>query len=245
MSYLDTITKQKIETELLPISEILQDSLYYPSCGFDGGVVKDCNTIGRDFRICNFIYCDYARGIQAFSEMQNTFIGYHILGSRSVRRSELIPAGWIPSIPPNFDLAEYQRYKDEWKPFIHWTVYERDESRVEDHGPKRFSLLYLGGEGVATYQALYWTNKTCPKALAIIQPGNGFGHNWTNFKDKNASLAWVVYNNPAGIPQIIYYGGYCGPYDDFDWSEYAELRIINSYYGNRIDGEVRVLKKST
>jgi hypothetical protein len=25
--------------------------------------------------------------------------------------------------------------------------------------PERFSLLYIGGEGVATYQALYWTHR--------------------------------------------------------------------------------------
>ena len=48
---------------------------------------------------------------------------------------------------------------------------ERDDDFGEDHGPERFSLLYVRGEGVATFAGLYAANKVSPKALAIIQPG--------------------------------------------------------------------------
>ncbi len=37
---------------------------------------------------------------------------------------------------------------------------------------------------VATHQALFWTNRKSAKALAIIQPGAGFGLKWTDFRDK-------------------------------------------------------------
>ncbi|MCF8227153.1 MAG: hypothetical protein K9J30_14850 [Bacteroidales bacterium] len=110
------------------------------------------------------------------------------------------------------------------------------------HGPKRFSLLYLGGEGVASYQALYWTNQMKPKALAIIQPGTGFGLNWTDFRDENRDLGWVVRNNPSGEPDIIYYGGYGSGYNDFAWNGYSETRIIHHYY-NYNNGEVRVFTR--
>jgi hypothetical protein len=242
MSILDSITKQQIEVGKFPLKEILDNSFYYPSCGFDGGLVRDCNTTGRELKIVSFIYCDYATGEQAFRGEQNTFLGYQILGSRSVKHSELTPSGWLPQFPPNFNLQEYNRFKDTWKPFINWTVYERDENRGDEHGPKRFSLLYLGGEGVATYQALYWSNRTFAKALAIIQPGTSFGLNWTDFRDKNGALAWVVNNNPAGQPQTIYYGGYGKSYDNFEWTDYVEDRIITPYYYD-FGGEVRIWKK--
>jgi hypothetical protein len=129
-----------------------------------------------------------------------------------------------------------------WRPFMQWVVYERDACRDESHGLKRFSLLYIGGEGVATYQALYWSNRQRPKAMAIIQPGTGFGLNWTDFREQGNPLNWVVKNNPAGTPDLIYYGGYNRAYDDFSWEEYEPERKIIPYY-NEGRGEVQILKK--
>src|SRR5674476_982995 len=50
-------------------------------------------------------------------------------------------------------------------------VYERLEKFDDNFGPLKFSLLYIGGEGVATFQALYWAKKKTAKAVAIIQYG--------------------------------------------------------------------------
>jgi hypothetical protein len=241
MSWLENLTNDQIKNGKLPLNEILENSFYYPSCGFDGGIVKDCNTENRALGIKSFIYCDYATGETAFKEEQNTFIGYHIVGSRSVAPSEIIPNGWLRVNPPKFNLRAYYQYKDMWEPFAHWTIFERDENRTEDHGPKRFSLLYIGGEGVATYQALYWTNKKTPIALAIIQPGTSFGLNWTDFRKKDGPLSWVVNKNPAGQPNYIYYGGVGRDYSDFDWTGYEEVRKICPYY--RVGGLVNVWEK--
>ena len=234
MCWIDKLTIDDIISQPIPIANILTDSFYYPSCGFDGGIVKDCNTKARDFNIQSFIYSDYATGQEAFEKMQNTFVGYQILGSRNVTQAELTPSGWQPHLPPNFNKNEYLQYKEEWKkPFANWTVYERNEDKTELHGPKRFSVLYIGGEGVATFQALYWTHKISPKAIAIIQPGTAFGLNWTNFTKKDGHLAWAVNNNPAGLPNYIYYGGYTwiGNFNsDFDWENYNQIRKIEYYY---------------
>jgi hypothetical protein len=241
MSKFDSITEQEIENGVFPLQEILDNSFYYPSSGFDGGIIKDCNTKRRSLKIVSFIYCDYATGELAFNDAQNTFLGYKILGSRNVEKSELTPNGWQPQFPPNFNLQTYQKYKDDWKSFAKWIIYERDENHGEDHGPKRFSLLYIGGEGVATYQALYWSNNATAKALAIIQPGTGFGLNWTDFTDRNGSLAWVVNNNPNGKPKIIYYGGIGQGYDDFEWNDFEKVKNISPYYDST--GEVGIWKK--
>jgi hypothetical protein len=243
MNWLKDLTPEKIKNQAFPLEAALQNSFFYPSSCFDGGVVKDCNKHGKDLAINSFIFCDYAVGQAAFLQNQASFIGYRVLANRNIAPTELIPNGWNPSLPPRFNKSNYMHYRSEWQQFMHWTVYEREESRTEDHGPERFSLLYLGGEGVATYQALYWSNRAKPKALAIIQPGTGFGLNWTDFKDKDAAFAWVVNQNPTGTPDLIYYGGIGSNYTNLDWNDYQECRTISSYY-SRNRGEVRIYQKT-
>ena len=247
MNYLENLTEEEIQTKTFPIENVLLNSLYYPSSAFDGGVVKHCNTINCNLGIINFIYCDFAIGEAAFIEEMNSFLGYHILASRDLRQNELIPKSWHPVLPPHVQVEKYEYWKHERKPFIKWVVYERDENRSDAHGPMRFSLLYIGGEGVATFQALYWTNRITPKALAIIQPGTGFGMNWTDFRDYDSHLAWVIRNNPLhGMPDVIYYGGYGTEYDDFKWPNYKQKSVIRPYYSNRPigrGGEVRFFLK--
>ncbi len=241
MNFLDNLSKAQIENGAFPLREILENSLYYPSSGIDGGVIKDCNTLERHKRITSFIFSDYLMGEAALTENQDTFQGYHIIATRSLVKADLAPMGWKPKLPPEFNLQEYQRESDKWKPFSSWIVYERDTDRTDQHGPIRFSLLYIGGEGVATYQALYWTNKIAARALAIIQPGTGFGGNWTDFNSESGPLAWVINTNLAGTPDIIYNGGYGQNYNDFGWKNYKQERIISNYYG--VSGEVRVYTK--
>lgn len=242
MNWLDKYTANNISDAVLPVNQILRNSLYYPSCGLDGGLIKDCNTLGSSYGITSFIYCDYAVGEEALLDDLNTFIGYHVVGSRQVKHIELIPNGWKMVFPPGFDSGRYQQYRNCWKPFMRWVIYERDLDHPETHGPPRFSLLYLGGEGVASYQALYWSNRQVPKAVGIVQPGTGFGLNWTDFQAKNGYLAWVINNNPEGTPDLIYFGGYGGPYQDFDWPGFRLIRTIRPYYPE-FRGEVCVFQK--
>ena len=236
---LDQLSKQDILEKPFPVKQLITNSLYYPSSGFDGGVIKDCNTKARDLKIQSFIYCDYATGYEKLKDQLNSFRGYHVFASRPVSKDELTPNGWQPKLPPRINQRQYTRFRSTWKPFISWTVYERDEEFDADHGPSKFSLLYLGGEGVATYQALYWSNETAAKALAIIQPGTGFGLNWTDYTKPDGPLAWVVTNNPHGTPTILYYGGYLSNYDDLKWEGYHKERVVKPYYPSN-KGEVGI-----
>ncbi len=227
MNILQHISAEKMKDEPVPIQELLKDSLYYPSSGFDGGVVKYFSSYTQ-----SFIYCDYGIKEDEFLREMNGFYGYHVLSSRALNPSELTPTGWQMKLPPRLQAQEYLRERRFIKkPFAHWVVYERNEDFDESHGPKRFSLIYIGGEGVATYQALYWSNQVSPKILAIIQPGTAFGGNYTDFCKKDGYLAWVALNNPNGTPEMILYGGYGEGYENnFDWDGYKMIRSIHGYY---------------
>ena len=195
---LHTLTPASIQTGPLPLAQLLENSLYYPSSHFDGAVVK---AYAKDFS--SFIYCDYGVTEEELLEQLQTFRGYDVLAHRAVKKEELVPNGWEPQLPRHL-LADYGKYPDYIKvSFAHWAVYERKPEYKDMHGPVRFNLLYIGGEGVATYQALYWSNRTTAKAVAIVRPGMGFGHNWTSFLDGNKALGYVVTKNPHGQPDFI------------------------------------------
>ena len=226
-------------SEALPLSDLLQNSLFYPSCGFDGGVIKDCNTLRQHLGITSFIYCDYGVRKVDFLRKQNSFAGYEIIGSRNLVISDLIPNGWTPQIPPGLTRDTYMRFvSKDLETFAIWSVYKRLPKRDPKYGPEFFSLLYICGDGAATYQALYTANKSCPKALAIIQPGTSFGGNWSDFEDENGAFSWVVKSNSAGMPKTVYRGGYGVNYPENFWKDYVHIATINDYYQEKLTRKV-------
>ena len=229
-------SKNDILAKELPISYLLENSLFYPSSGFDGGVVK---YYGKEIQ--SFIFCDYGVShVQLMQEKQH-FRGYEIFAERSVSREELIPNGWDIQIPPRASAFGNHENIINPQPFAYWIVYQRKADYTEAHGAERFSLLFICGEGVATYQALYWSNKTRPKAISIIQSGEGFGGNWTDFRKEGEPFHWTVMNNPYGVPKHIFYGGIGENYEKSLWTNFHAEHLIKPYYDNK-SGEVVILK---
>lgn len=221
-TWLNDVTPESMHSDPFPLSRILLESLYYPSCGVDGDPVR--HLAGN---ILSFVYVDY--GIskeELLAELSRRgFSGYKPVATRWVREVEIAPNGWKPSIPSDVKDDPF-RYRDHIKqPFCLWTVFERLEDIRFAHRPLRFSLLYLCADGVAAYQALYVASATLPRAVAVIQPGHGFGHNWTDFTDPQAIFARTVLGNPAGVPQYLLYGGYGSRsnYGEPCWPEYRKL----------------------
>ena len=145
--------------------------------------------MNKDRFLCSFVYADYGTGEDTLIENLDGFLGYHLFATRELNPEDLA-ADQKLEMPQGIDMQDYLRYQDVWqRPFARWAVFERDDNRDDQHGPERFSLLFLGSEGVATYAALYLRYNITPKAIALIQPGHAFGLNWTNFWDWNGPLA--------------------------------------------------------
>ena len=207
--------------EHFPLQEVLAESLYYPACAFDGGPVK---YFGNRFQ--SFVYTDYIYGRENFLEelSQKPFKNYQVVGSRSVLLEELAPHGWTQPSLNKYEAEQVDRHADHKadKLFCEWVILERDAKAPSNHGPERFSLLYLNEEGAKAYHSMYVGNAIKAKAIAVIQPGNAFGFNWTDFTDPQAVLARVVMGNPVGAPDF-YIGGGMGPrkYLTARWPEYS------------------------
>ena len=237
-----------------PLNAILKDSLYYPSSATDGGIIKYCNENFRDEQfsqnlINSFVYADYALGFgnntgDAYLRARlNNFSGYHVLFTKELRPEDLLPQGAL-YMPQGIDRERYKFWQDQWTPFARWTVYELDDYDNADWGPERFSLLFLGAEGIAAYSGLYLSRGITPKALAIIQPGHAFGMNWTNFRDPEGPLAEAV-RHGRSMPEYIFCGGMDGGGPQYlSWPDYHEIGIIHPYRTDNYTGTVFIYKLS-
>lgn len=211
-----------LESCNFPIINVLQHSLYYPAAGIDGRPVQFLAGF-----IHSFIYVDYGKQDADVNEATQLagFLGYRVAGRKRLQKDDLAPAGWTPTVPQQFREEVYnfaQGHIQEWlkRPFADWYIFDRESGMDENHGPQRFSLIYICGDGIATYQALYWQNRTAPVVLTIIQPGFGFGGNYTEFCDPDRFLAWtVLHGNGAQIPEYLAYGGYGTVYPRACWPD--------------------------
>ena len=227
---------------IIDLKEILRDSLYYPSCAADGGIIKFCNENFNEFGISSFVYADYGYGEEKLLRSIKGITGYRVVENISLKPEDLLPKGPV-FIPSSITKEEYLSQHSIWKkPFARFFVLEREEDFGEWHGPSRFTLLYIGGEGVATYSGLYLSNGITPKAVAIIQPGAAFGGNWTRFQDPEGPFHEVVMYGET-VPEYIFYGGASWGYEDFDWSGYHMIGRIHPYNTDDYSGEVTIWRR--
>ena len=188
----------------LPLAELLADSVYYPACGFDGRPIR---YLAGKYH--SFIYVDYGVERAEAVDQLSTFRGYAPAAWRDVRQEELTPQGWQPLPLQAGDGHPRQAKWWEKEPFALWAILERTPEYGPEHGPERFSLLYVGGDGVATFQALYHGNRATPAAVTIIQPGKAGEMNWTDFKDPKQVFARSVLRKPEGASRgSLLHGGF-------------------------------------
>lgn len=236
--WLSELDPARLESASFPLANVLKHSLYYPSAGFDGRPVQFLGGF-----IHSFVYVDYGnseRDVEGAIK-EHGFLGYHVAGKQNLTQSELAPQGWQPHVPEQYrsDVERFRNYENGLvkRPFAIWYILDRDEDKSDDFGPERFSLLYLCADGVAAYQALYWQNHTAPEVLAIIQPGTGFGGNYTNFTDPEGFFAWtVLHGNGKAIPEFLVYGGMGMDYTESCWPEsYPEhVEWFQHMHGNGV-----------
>lgn len=217
--WLTSITPDRMLYHLLPLRDLLSGSLYYPSSGFDGDPIA--YLCGNQH---SFVYVDYGvdrDGLFAALERPG-FLGYRVLCHRPVLSEELTTQNWPKIIPKERSRKPLKGWMRRF--FCEWVIMERDGGYPDHHGPARFSLLFLCAEGVTAFQALYVDNEVAPSTVGIIQPGTGFGGNWTDFADPNAPLANIVLGNSAGWPDFLLHGGAGGPhwYTRPCWPQYTE-----------------------
>ena len=233
---------ENLETTELPLRMMLENSSYYPACDEDGGVMRFLNVQKPELGILSHIMVDYRMDHSRLLNALPSIRGYHVYSHRPLAMEELIPNGWqCPTLSAEeFRMMEKRRTDMNMNPFAEWVLLERDNDMDATHGPDRMSLIYICGDGAATYHALYCTQQIAPALLAIIQPGTGWGGNYTNFFDPHALFHRIVASNKAGMPKWLVFGpGRVNP-----WLGYHHADTINHYYPKGGTCEVYRLCKS-
>ena len=157
-------------------------TVYYPGFGNDGHPVSVC---ARAHAAHAFVYVDYGVSKETVSERVNGvgdpgFIGYSVEHEEEVSESDLRPVGWTPHLEQR-ELARVSYSFANVTPYGLFMVLKRNEDRDDSHGPERLAILFVGGDGHATYDALYCQDDgTHPPFLVVVQD-HGFGGNFSAF----------------------------------------------------------------
>lgn len=157
--------------------------VYYPGSGTDGHPVK---LFGSTHSAHCFVYADYVvtqRDVETqLAHPHHGFRGYHTLARVQLRERDLVPNGWTAhvhtgEVPP--DALRFAAVAP--SPFGFLEILERDQTLGEDHGARRLAILFLGADGIATYDALFCQGRGDSPPLAVLLQDHGSGCNYNSF----------------------------------------------------------------
>ncbi len=151
-------------------------TVYYPGYGDDGQPVELCNP---SHAAHTFIYVDHGVGrdtlAQRLRDRRQRFLGYEVAHQEEFSEDALRPGGWTQHVTADEAHGVGPFREGLSKPFGWFVVLDRQQGHGDDHGPERFAILFIGGDGYASYDALYCQgNGTPPPFLAVIQDCFGY-----------------------------------------------------------------------
>lgn len=153
--------------------------VYYPGSGTDGHPVA---LFGSTHSAHCFVYVDYGLEqtaiVRELAHPSRRFQGYHTFARIHLTESDLSQSLWHPTLEPK-DQRKCER--GEVTPFAFLEILERDADRGDSHGPSRLAILFLGADGIATYDALFCQENGTPPPFAVVLQDHGFGGNYDRF----------------------------------------------------------------
>ena len=253
------------ENSLFDRNLVLPNSIYYPGSKIDGRFLKVY--LGMSHSI---IYADPGVSKEEFKFNVKKIGGYELILSIDISSKDLspnpkfdqqpIPSDFYPELDsyneiPNALKNAHERmtrrivinpdgltWRNDVNSFAMWVVLKRKSNTNPSHGPERFSLLFVGGEGIATYSAIFNSNLLFPKAIVFKGADIGFGHNWTFFEKKGGLFERVVMSNKAGIPQYLLAWDRYNPLGSDHWATEKGIELYWEKYTKRIpdNGDLNV-----
>lgn len=156
--------------------------VYYPGSGSDGHAVK---LFGSTHSAHCFVYVDYLfKQSQVKAHLRGdhegydgAFRGYHQLARLTLSEADLAPVGWTQHVQG----LERNRFSDDFKPYAFLEILERDAEFDDDHGAQRLAILFLGADGIASYDALFCQGNGIRPPFAVLVQEHGFGGNYDKF----------------------------------------------------------------
>lgn len=156
--------------------------VYYPGSGSDGHAVK---LFGSTHSAHCFVYVDYLfKQSQVKAHLNGDhegydgpFRGYHQLARLTLSEADLAPEGWVQHL----HNLERTRFSNDFEPYAFLEILERDDEFDDAHGAHRLAVLFLGADGIASYDALFCQKNGVPPPFAVLIQEHGFGGNYDKF----------------------------------------------------------------
>ncbi|MBO7329595.1 MAG: hypothetical protein J6W00_12590 [Lentisphaeria bacterium] len=176
--------------------------VYYPGAGFDGQPIHTFNAAHAAYL---YIYADYGVEKQVIESKLNSFKGYKVIGKHDIALNKLATA-WRPHILMTKELVEESRRRATVAPYCFIAIFERLSDFSDEHGAKRFAVIFIGGDGIATYDALFG-NKNMIAPLSVVLQEHGFGGNYASFG--RDSIMEEIAKNSGVYPELLLVGTNC------------------------------------
>lgn len=158
-------------------------TVYYPGSGTDGQPVK---VFGERRWAHSFIYVDYGLPEASLTDtLDNPRDGfshyYNTLGRLQLSMLDLVPS----PIQRNMSyprMAESSRTRNQvGSGFGFLEILEHNGRRFNIDRPERLAIMFLGGDGFATFNALYCQQDSIAPPFAAVIEDYGWGDNWDRF----------------------------------------------------------------
>ena len=190
-------------------------TVYYPGSGDDGQPVELC---ALSHAAHSFIYVDQAVDrdtlLERLNDREKGFRGYAIVHQESVSGDVLRPSGWTSHVSEEEARAS-AHFRDSFVEPFGWFVALDRQGGGEGHGPRRLAILFIGGDGIASYDALYCQRDGTPPAFLAVIQDHGFGGNYNRFGQDG--LLELVAGRTDVRPNFLLVGENSGP-----WTGYAD-----------------------
>lgn len=203
--------------------------VFYPGSGIDAHPVR---LFGSSHSAHCFLYADYSQSrkalMQRLDNPRQCFKGYHTLTRVHLRQNDLVNH-WTSHVHP----TEFNYAYASVPPFGFFEVLERDPDFDDEHGGNRLAILFLGADGIATYDALFCQANRLSAPFAALIQDHGFGGNYSSF-GRNGLLEKIAFRTGV-FPSYLLVAE-----DSQEWEGYRLIPGLTSDMGG-MHGTARAL----
>lgn len=201
-------------------------TVYYPGCGHDDQPVKLC---ALSHSAHTFVYVDdkvcRKTIVKRLQDPEQGFRGYEIACQEEITEDVLCPGGWYPHVSAISDVsAERRREAGVFRRYFAelsglFVVLKRTNGG-RDHGPRRLAILFIVGDGYASYDALYCQGDcTRPPYLALVQD-HAWSGDWDRFR--GGGVLERIAQTCDVWPEYLLVGAIGNHFDQ--WTDYEDTK---------------------
>ena len=190
-------------------------TVYYPGSGIeDGGPVELYN---RSHAAHTFLYVDqcfkWKMIDEHLSHRKSGFRGYEVVCRQPIAEDDLRPNGWSPHVSEQ-EVAGADKWAHTFTCPFGWFVVLKRTCGGKDHGPRRFAILFICGDGFAWYDALYCQRDNTPPPYTVVVQDHISGCNYDRF-DRDGLLERVARRCNVQ-PKLLLVGNPSKPWTDYE-----------------------------